>query len=84
MSRTGELYRVPRICQPWHALKECITWPRYQFQVFASDHRGDSMLDLTDEEKRALQIVVLKTDVRQERYGATHQFNWKKVGLSRA
>jgi len=42
------------------------------------------MLDLTQEEKRALQIVVLKTEVNKESYGAVHQFNWKKTGLSRA
>ena len=41
-----------------------------------------SMLELT--ERTALQIVVLRTAVKQERYGATHQHNWKKVGLSRA
>ena len=42
------------------------------------------MLHLTDAEVKALAIVVLKTDVKQERYGAAHQHNWKKVGLSRA
>ena len=45
---------------------------------------GVSMLDLTQDECSALQIVVLRTDVRKEQYGAAHQFNWKKVGLSRA
>ena len=39
---------------------------------------------MTEEENRSLQVVVLRTDVRQERYGASDQFNWKKVGLSRA
>jgi hypothetical protein len=28
--------------------------------------------------------VVLRTEVQQEKYGAAHQYNWKKVGLSRA
>ena len=42
------------------------------------------MLELSEEERRALIIVVLRTEVRQERYGAAHQYNWKKVGLSRA
>ena len=45
---------------------------------------GESMLDLTEEEQRALQIVSLVTSVKAERYGAAHQLNWKKVGLSRA
>ena len=42
------------------------------------------MLDLTQEEQQALQIIVLRTSVRQEKYGAAHHLNWKKVGLSRA
>ena len=42
------------------------------------------MLDLSAEEQQALQIVVLRTSVRAERYGHAHQLNWKKVGLSRA
>ena len=42
------------------------------------------MLELTEEERSALAIVVLRTSVKQETYGAKHQFNWKKVGLSRA
>jgi hypothetical protein len=42
------------------------------------------MLDFTDAEKAALAIIVLKTTLKEERYGAAHQRNWKKVGLSRA
>ena len=42
------------------------------------------MLDLSVDEQRALQIVVLRTSVESETYGAAHQLNWKKVGLSRA
>ena len=42
------------------------------------------MLELTEEERCALAIVVLRTNVQQEKYGAAHQFIWKKVGLSRA
>jgi len=42
------------------------------------------MLELSEDERRALAIIALKTEVRQEKYGAAHQFNWKKVGLSRA
>ena len=42
------------------------------------------MLELSPDEQQALQIVVLRTSVRAERYGAAHQLNWKKTGLSRA
>ena len=42
------------------------------------------MLELDQEERRALQIVALRTEVQKEEYGAAHQFNWKTVGLSRA
>ena len=42
------------------------------------------MLELTELEQRALQVVCLRTDVKREVYGAGHQMNWKKVGLSRA
>ena len=45
---------------------------------------GESMLELTEVEQRALQVVCLRTEVKQEMYGAAHHFNWKKVGLSRA
>jgi hypothetical protein len=42
------------------------------------------MLQLTEEEHRALSIIVLRTDTKAERYGASHHLNWKKVGLMRA
>jgi hypothetical protein len=48
---------------------------------------GESMLDLSTAEARALQIVVLRTSVQEEKfseYGPAHHKNWKKVGLSRA
>ncbi len=64
--------------------KECVSWPRYCRGEFVYGQAGPSMLELTEEEQRALVIVVLRTDVKKEEYGAAHQFNWKKVGLSRA
>ena len=88
IQRTGQLYRVPRDRQsadldPW--ARECVTWPRYRDGEFVLAHGpGESMLQLTEEEQRALQVVCLRTQVQQEMYGAAHQFNWKKVGLSRA
>ena len=84
--RTQQLYAIPRgghRSEGW-AL-ECVTWPKYDCGAFSLTARhGDSMLDLTQEEQQALQIIVLRTSVRQEKYGAAHHLNWKKVGLSRA
>ena len=42
------------------------------------------MLDLDLQKRRALQIVVLRTEVQKGKYGAAHHFDWKRVGLSRA
>ena len=42
------------------------------------------MLELTEAERRALQVVVLRCEVKASQYGAAHQKNWKKTGLSRA
>ena len=59
--------------------------PRYrdgEFQL--EDGLGESMLELTQEEQRALQVVCLRTVVKKETFGAPHQCHWKKVGLSRA
>ena len=55
--------------------QQLFTWPRYQDGKFSHGGSGESMLDLTEEEWRALQIVVLRTDVRKEQFGAVHQFN---------
>ncbi len=91
VEKTGQLYKIPRIAAEgavgigasWAA--ECVTWPRYLDGEFKLKNRtGDSMLEMTVEENRALQIVVLRCQVRREEYGAAHQFNWKKIGLSRA
>ena len=90
VTRTGELYRIPRPpgmdnSDGWST--QCITWPRYHQGVFHHSFKyGPSMLELTSEEQRALQIVCLRTDVRDEKFftSAAHQKNWKKVGLSRA
>lgn len=74
--------RIPRCLQTW--AKECITWPRYCDGVFKMIHSGESMLELTEQEQSALAIVLLLTTHAREGYGARHQFNWKKTGLSRA
>jgi hypothetical protein len=70
IAKTSELYRVPRMYpagspptrEAWAA--ECITWPRYVNGAFALPRKGypiegESMLELTQAEKEALQIVVL-------------------------
>ena len=91
VEKTGQLYKIPRMAlegavgidSSWAV--ECVTWPRYLDGEFKLTNRsGDRMLDMTEDEKRALQIVVLRCEVKQERYGAAHQVNWKKTGLSRA
>ena len=89
VKRTGELYRIPRLRQPtenWEAWSpQCITWPRYEHGLFSFQHKnGPSMLDLTVEEAAALRIVTLKCSLKKETYGASHQCNYKKIGLSKA
>ena len=44
---------------------------------------GPSMLELTEDEQRSLQIVSLKCNVQQQKQTGS-SFNWKKVGLSKA
>ena len=72
--------------EPWAA--ECITWPRYVNGDFVLPRKecaieGNSMLELTQAEKDALRIVILRCELQQEVYGASHHMNWKKIGLSR-
>ena len=82
--KTCELYRVPYV-RPLVFARACLRIPRYYGGVFRLDApSGDLILDLSPEEQKALQIVVLRTDVQEEKYGAAHHLNWKKVGLSRA
>ncbi len=88
-SKTSQLYSIPRVFAPGTRMLalECCTWPRYDRGEFTHDRKanGPSMLELTDEEYRALQIVVLRTEVKAQRWeGARHFLNWKKVGVSRA
>ena len=72
VQQTRQLYRIPRLLTPGSPLPgsaawaaECVTWPRLLDGVFRLHHlSGESMLELTDEECHALQIVVLRTEVR--------------------
>ena len=62
--------------EPW--ARECVTWPRYRDSEFVlGDGPGESMLELTTEEQRALQFVSLG-EVRKETYGGADHYNWKK------
>ncbi len=88
-SKTSQLYSIPWVCAPGTRTLalECCTWPRYDQGEFTHDPCaiGPGMLELTKEEYRALQIVVLRTEVVAQRWeGAGHFLNWKKVGISRA
>ena len=92
VERTGQLYRIPRIrpagstYRAWS--RECVTWPRFDAGLYSLHATiGESLLELSVEEARALQIVVLRTNVQAETFsphGPGHHQNWKKVGLSRA
>ena len=72
VSETQHLYVVPRVWLPGTDLNHeqvLYTWPRYEHGKFALGGSGESMLDLTEEEWRALQIVVLRADVRTNSIG---------------
>ena len=90
VEKTRELYRAPRVCGEGFGLIPGLTleWPRYCDGEFRSRHRvfgeyaGESMLELSDAEQRALQVLTLRVKAQKEVYGGPHHFNWKKVGLS--
>ena len=82
-----ELYRVPCVdLSSRHRLSSnCIFWPRYsQGNFVLMDKPGDCMLELTVEESKALTVVVLIPNTKSQTYGAAHQANLKKVGISTA
>ena len=87
MSHTGALYTIPRLQNATNdAAEENVTWPRYDNGEFRQGRGivGTSMLELTKEEAEALQVCTLVTKTRVEVYGAWHQKNIKKVGVSKA
>ena len=84
VSKTSELYRIPFQGDLGNCAVECIGWPRYDGEEFRYGCEGESMLDMTKEEMYALTVVMLKTSVKPMTYGAAHQLNWKKTGLSTA
>ena len=77
-----ELYRVPCVDLSSRDVlsSNCIFWPRYcQREFVLMDKPGDCMLELTEEESRALTVVVLVTKTQSQTYGAAHHANLKKV-----
>ena len=82
-----ELYRVPCVdlSSRRRLSSNCIFWPRYSQGTFVlMDKPGDSMLELTEDETKALTVVVLLTKTTHQTYGAAHHASLKKIGLSTA
>jgi len=88
VEKTEDLYVIPYVLEAgvkwFSSSRQNQTWPKYVDGVFKYHTTGECMLSLTPEERGALQIIILRTNVEVERYGASHQFNYKKIGLSRA
>ena len=84
VDKTRDLYRIPYAGESAQCATNCVRWPNYDGHNFDLQNAGVSMLDLTDKERFALNVVYLKTCVRSEQYGAGHQENFTKTGLSRA
>ena len=88
VDRTNQLYVIPCIHtdagERWS--RETKTWPRFHDGKYVDDcYVGESMLALSRDEYQALQIVVLRCDVKEEHWkGPPHHKNMKQVGLSRA
>lgn len=54
---------------------------RLRHPIFG-EYAGETMLELSDAEQAALQVLTLRVKARKETYGAPHHFDWKKVGVS--
>jgi len=71
--KTNQLYRIPRTeiagQTGKYVAKEQVTWPRYRYGKYSMTESGESMLELSVKEIRALQIIVLKTKCKKEMYG---------------
>ena len=67
-----------------------LEWPRFSYGEYRQRHEvgwsfaGDTFLELSVQEIRALRVITLQCKVAKEKYGGPHHFNWKKVGLSLA
>jgi len=81
--KTSDLYRIPTVSSRPSDAAVNITWPRMDIQskVFEKSLKGPCFLDFTDEEQKALAIIILVTNAKQESKQPRH---WKKTGLSYA
>ena len=74
VEKTGQLYRIPRVDLPSgpgaEVAHEQITWPRFRYGKYSSKGPGETMLALSEAEIKALQVVVLVTNVKKEAYGS--------------
>ncbi|CAK0832158.1 unnamed protein product, partial [Prorocentrum cordatum] len=94
--RTQQLYRVPRlppvgqnIPSTWAG--EVASWPRLapgasEFSMSAAE--GCTFLDFSHDEKKALRVIVIHVQKKQEMFSAnpnipSHYKNWKKTGVSK-
>jgi hypothetical protein len=62
-----------------------LDWPCYADGKYELGAEGESMTELTQEEARSLELVLIWCDMKQER-GRTRNlgtYNWKKMGISR-
>ena len=63
IDKTAEAYKVPIVLPVGRPLPDqCCTWPRYDGVGYVLGHNvtGESMLDLTIDEAKALRIVELR------------------------
>ena len=59
-------------------------WPVFRDDKFQLGGHGESMLRMTEEEARSLELVRVFCDMKKERAGEAVTWNWKKVSLVRA
>ena len=88
IEKTAEAYKVPIVLPTGQPLPdECVTWPRYDGVGYVLGHHvaGESMLDLSLPEVKALRVVELRVKKQKEKWpGGPGHYNWKKTGLSTA
>ena len=88
IEKTAEAYKVPIVLPTGQPLPdECVTWPRYDGVGYVLGHHvaGESMLDLSLPEVKALRVVELRVKKQKEKWpGGPGHYNWKKTGLTTA
>ena len=71
IDKTTEAYKVPIVLPAGLQVPDqCCTWPRYDGLRFVMGKHisGESMLDLTADELKALRVIELRTKKRQEKW----------------